>query len=208
MVVKTLYKSLWLIPFALTCMISDASSVELNGSVSVTQVSDTAAKAKVNAMNLARRQILFNVLSQYSNKDYLNDALQKSSDEDLMNLVVSTSVSNEQISSTGYSANVMMNLDNDAIKRWLNDNGVQNWVPLKQSDEKFTTFIVVQNGVADWAELKRIVRDDNIDIETQSIIGNQILAKMPLNYRSKFTINIRNAGWKYADNGGILQVWK
>ena len=185
-----------------------AFGIDLNGNVKVNQVSDTAAKAKVVAMNQARRQILFDVLSQYSAKDYLKEALQNSSDDELMNLIASTSVSNEQISSNAYSANVMMNLDNDAVKKWLNDNGVQNWVPSQHSGEKFTAFIVVQNGLVDWAELKRIARDDNVDIETQSMAGNQIVVKMPLNYRSKFTARIRGLGWKYTDNGGILQVWK
>ena len=84
----------------------------------------------------------------------------------------------------------------------------QDWIPSMNSDEKFTTFIVIPNGIADWAELKRITRAENVEIETQSISGNQIVAKLPLNYRTKFTAAVRSAGWKYADNGGVLQVWK
>lgn len=189
-------------------MMPSAFGVDLSGTVSVNQVSNTATDAKTNAMNRARRQILYDVLSQYSQREYLNDVLQKSSNDELMDLIISTSVSNEQISSNAYSANVTMNLDNEAVKKWLNNHGVQNWVPSAYSDEKFSVFVVVQNGIADWSELKRIARNDNIEIETQHIAGNQILAKMPLNYRSKFTANIRGAGWKYTDNNGILQIWK
>ena len=184
------------------------NAVELSGNVAVNQVSDTAANAKSKAMNLARRQILFDVLSQYTQKDYLNEVLQNAADDELLDLVASTSVANEHISSNAYSANVTMNLDNDAVKNWLNNQGIQNWIPSKYSDEKFTAFIVAQNGLADWAELKRVARDDKIDIETQNITGNQIVAKIPVNYRSKFTVNIRKIGWKYTDNGGILQIWK
>jgi hypothetical protein len=185
-----------------------AFCVELKGNINVKQTSDTAMMAKNKAMNHARRQILLDVLSQYATKEYLNDVLQKASDEELMDLIVSTSVSNEQISSDTYSANVMMILDNEAVKRWLNDKDIQNWIPSVNSGERFTAFIVVQNGMTDWAELKRIARDDKVAIETQSITGNQILVKIPLNYRSKFTASIRSAGWKYTDNGGVLQVWK
>ena len=95
------------------------------------------------------------------------------------------------------------------FKQWLNQNGIQNWVPTQQvSGEKFSAFIVLQNGLVDWAELKRIARSDGINIETQIIAGNQIFVKIPLNYRSKFTALVHEYGWKYTDNGGVLQVWR
>ena len=72
----------------------------------------------------------------------------------------------------------------------------------------FMVLIVVPNGLADWAELKRITREGKVEIETQTISGNQILAKLPLNYQSKFMAAIRENGWKYTNNGGVLQVWK
>ena len=187
---------------------SNSFGVGLIGEVSVNQTSDTAANAKTNAINSARRQILSNVLAQYSDKDSLIELIQNTSDEDLMNVVSSTSVSNEQMSSTGYSANITMNLDNDAVKKWLNSNNVQNWVPLMESGERFTVVMIVSNGIQDWAELKRIARDDNIEIETQNITGKQVVAKMPLSYRTKFTAAVRDAGWKYTDNDGVLQIWK
>ena len=187
---------------------SNSFGVGLIGEVSVNQTSDTAANAKTNAINSARRQILSNVLSQYSNKDSLIELIQNTSDEDLMNVISSTSVSNEQMSSTGYSANITMNLENDAVKKWLNSNNVQNWVPLMESGERFTVVMIVSNGIQDWAELKRIARDDNIEIETQNITGKQVVAKMPLSYRTKFTAAVRDAGWKYTDNDGVLQIWK
>lgn len=193
---------------SLFCVADMAFGFDLSATVPVNQVSDTAANAKIDATNLARRQILYNVLSQYAQKEELNGLIHNTSSDELMNLVSSVSVSNEQISSDTYSANITMVLDNDAAKKWLDENGVQNWVPLKNSGEKFTAFIVVPNGLADWAELKRIARDGNVELETQTMVGNQIVVKMPLTYRTKFTAAIRGAGWKYSDNGGVLQVWK
>ena len=101
-----------------------------------------------------------------------------------------------------------MNIDNDAVKQWLVSNNVQNWVPNNEYSEKFSLFIVVQNGISDWAEIKRLVRENGMNIETVSIQGNQIIAKMPMNHRTKFTAAIREYGWRYADNSGVLQIWK
>ena len=203
-----LLKKLCLFVFVALCVGQVAFGFELSATVPVNQTSETAAKAKINATNLARRQILYNVLSPYAQKEELNGLIHNSSSEELMNLISSSSVSNEQISSDSYSANITMTIDNEAAKKWLDSKGVQNWVPLSNSYEKFTAFIVVPNGIVDWAELKRITRGDNVEIETQVMTGNQIIAKMPLSYRSKFTAAVRGAGWRYTDNGGILQVWK
>lgn len=185
-----------------------AKAFALTGTADVVQSSDTAAKAKTEAINLARRQILLDVLSKYADKGSLSDLLSDASNEDLTNFIDSSSVSNEQISSTVYSAKITMNIDNVAVKKWLNENNVQNWIPLSESSEKFSIFIVVPNGISDWAELKRIARENNIEIETHAMVGYQIFAKMPVEQRNKFTIAVRESGWKYADNNGVLQIWK
>lgn len=181
---------------------------DLFGSVIVNQTSDTAAKAKIDAMNFARRQILSDVLSKYADSESLRNLLENTPDDALVDFIASSSVSNEQISSDSYTANIRMQIDSDAVKDWLISNEVQNWVPSGESIEKFSAFIVVPNGISDWAELKGIARNDNVEIETVAIVGNQILAKMPANYRTKFTLGLRNMGWRYADNSGVLQVWK
>lgn len=203
-----LSKNLCVLMFLLMGIVSDAFSAGLSGSVSVNQTSDTAADAKINALNLARRQILTSVLSQYANKDSLNELIQQTSNEDLMNLILSSSVSNEQMSANGYSAKITMNIDNDAVKKWLNSNEVQNWIPLTENSEMFPVAITIDNGLQDWMELKRVARADNIEIETQVLKGKQVFAKVPLSYRSKFTAAVRGAGWKYSDKDGVLQIWK
>lgn len=198
----------FLVVVSLLCVTGIACGFELRDTVPVNQTSDTAANAKTVATNLARRQILYNILSQYAQREELNNLIYNASDDDLMNLITSSSVANEQISSDTYSANITMVIDNYAARKWLDDAGIQNWIPLEESSEKFTVLMVVPNGLADWADLKRITRYGGVEIETQTMAGNQIIAKLPLNYRSKFMIDIRDAGWKYTNNGGILQVWK
>lgn len=181
---------------------------DLFGSVIVNQTSDTAAKAKIDAMNFARRQILSDVLSKYADSESLHNLLENTPDDALVDFIASSSVSNEQISSDSYTANIRMQIDSDAVKDWLISNEVQNWVPSGESVEKFSAFIVVPNGISDWAELKSIARNDNVEIETVAIVGNQVFVKLPMNYRTKFTLGLRNMGWRYADNSGVLQVWK
>ena len=205
---KICCKKLFVAVFALFCVATCAFGIELSATVPVNQTSDTAANAKINATNLARRQILYNVLSQYAQKEELNGLIYDTSSDELMNLISSTSVSNEQISSDTYSANITMVVDNMAAKKWLDRAGIQNWIPLEETSEKFMVLMVVPNGLADWAELKRITREGKVEIETQTISGNQILAKLPLNYQSKFMAAVREMGWKYTNNGGVLQVWK
>ncbi len=205
---KFLSHRLCLLVLALLLIAPGSYGAGLSGSIAVQQTSDTAANAKINAMNSARRQILTNVLSQYSDKEALDELIQQTSSDDLMNLILSSSVSNEQMSVNGYSAKITMNIDNDAAKKWLDSNNVQNWVPLMESDERFIVVMVISNGIQDWSELKRITRDDNIEIETKSVAGNQVVAKMPLSYRTKFTTAVKNAGWKYSDNEGVLHIWK
>ena len=192
------------------CFVVSAGSfaMDLVGAVTVNQTSKTAAKAKIEAMNAARRQILFDVLSNYSEPDQLQELIDQSEDEQLTNLIVSASVSSEHMSSASYSANISMNIDNDLAKKWLTENEVKNWVPSAEPTESFSLFIVVPNGLSDWGELKQVAKDNNTEINTITVFGDQIFAKMPLIYRSKFTAGIRQFGWKYADNSGVLQVWK
>ena len=126
----------------------------------------------------------------------------------MTDLISETSFDGAKISDSTYSANITMVVDNMAAKKWLDRAGIQNWIPLEETSEKFMVLMVVPNGLADWAELKRITREGKVEIETQTISGNQILAKLPLNYQSKFMAAVREMGWKYTNNGGVLQVWK
>lgn len=185
-----------------------AFAVNMSGTVYVTQTSETAAEAKTDAMNYARRQVLSKVLSYYTESGALYELLQNTPNAELIDLISSSSVANEKISADSYSANITMNVDNQAAKKWLVEHEIPNWIPNNETVEKFSMFIVVPNGLPDWAELKRIARESGADIETQNVSGNQIVAKMASNQRAKFTAAIRQMGWKYADNDGILKIWK
>ena len=106
--------------------ISVANATGLYGVANVNVTSDTANAAKNMAMTEARRQIITDVLGQYSDRGTLLPALQATDDAKLMGLIATTAIDGEQTSDTTYSANISMTLDLDAARQWLVENEIQN----------------------------------------------------------------------------------
>lgn len=188
------------------CVAAHAS--DLSGVVSVNVTSDTAAAAKDMAFDEARRQIITDVLGQYSIPDQLNDVVKNAKSADLMNLIAASSIDGEQQSDTTYSANISMTIDRDAARTWMTENNIQNWLTDGNAGDRFVVQIVMTDKLAGWMELRRIARDEGIDLSTKYINGNQITAEVPVASRSAFTIAIREAGWRYADQNGVLHIIK
>lgn len=180
----------------------------LVGSASVNVASDTASNAKNMAFNEARRQIIADVVSKYTDGESFKALLKKASDDELTNLVSSTSIDGERSSATTYSANIKMTLDVPAAKKWLNDNNVQNWLGTTASVDMFMMTATLSNGLADWIELNRAARLENVDINVTRISGTRVIAEIPVSGRQMFTIAVREAGWKYSDDNGMLRIWK
>lgn len=188
------------------CITAHAS--DLSGVASVNVTSDTAAAAKDMAFDEARRQIITDVLGQYSIPDQLNDVVKNAKSADLMNLIAASSIDGEQQSDTTYSANISMTIDRDAARAWMTENNIQNWLTDGNAGDRFVVQIVMTDKLAGWMELRRIARDEGIDLSTKYINGNQITAEVPVASRSAFTIAIREAGWRYADQNGVLHIIK
>lgn len=185
-----------------------AIAADLVGVASVNVTSDTAAAAKDMAFDEARRQIITDVLGQYSIPDQLNDVVKNAKSADLMNLIAASSIDGEQQSDTTYSANISMTIDRDAARAWMTENNIQNWLTDGNAGDRFVVQIVMTDKLAGWMELRRIARDEGIDLSTKYINGNQITAEVPVASRSAFTIAIREAGWRYADQNGVLHIIK
>ena len=188
------------------CVAAHAS--DLSGVASVNVTSDTAAAAKDMAFDEARRQIITDVLGQYSIPDQLNDVVKNAKSADLMNLIAASSIDGEQQSDTTYSANISMTIDRDAARTWMTENNIQNWLTDGNAGDRFVVQIVMTDKLAGWMELRRIARDEGIDLSTKYINGNQITAEVPVASRSAFTIAIRESGWRYADQNGVLHIIK
>lgn len=181
---------------------------ELRGMAAVNITSDTAANAKNMAFDEATRQIVVDALRQYVDVPALQAAVANAKASELSNLILSTSIDGEQTSDTTYSANITMVLDSDAIRDWLNQNNVQNWLPDKQNQDMSVVVVNLSNRLNDWTDVNRIANEKNISLNTKNITGNIIRMEIPQSVRGVFTIAVRESGWKYTDKNGELHIWK
>lgn len=187
---------------------SAASAADLRGNVSLNITSDTASAAKNIAMAEARRQIVSDVLGQYSDKDSLVTVLTSANDATLNTLIASTAIDDELVSNTTYSATISMVLDSEVARAWLAENGIQNWLPNDDTANRFVVWTEMSQPLAQWTELNDIARRENIDIAVKSINGNQLMIDLPVSSRGAFTIAVREGGWTYANMDGALRIWK
>lgn len=196
--------------FGLVCLflVGGGYAATLGGRASVNVTSDTATTAKNMAFDEARRQIVFDALRQYVDVNALRDLMKNSKSSDLANLVSASSIDGEQTSDTTYSANITMVLDDAAVRSWLTGAGVQHWVPDGVVRDVFIVSVNMSDAVKNWADLNRIARNENFDLGTKSMTGNTALLGLPTSVRGAFTIAIRESGWRYANQDGVLKIWK
>lgn len=184
-------------------------AVELTDTVSVNITSDTAANAKNMAFDEARRQIITDTLAQYSNIEQLKPAVASASNSVLTNMIASSSISGEKQSNTTYSADITMTVDREAAKLWLTENNIQNWLTDgNNSGDVFLVQVIMSDKIANWMNLKQIMRTENIKLDTKYINGNQVTVEIPNDKRGAFTIAVRENGWRYSNQDGILRIWK
>ncbi len=183
-------------------------AAQLRGQAMVNVTSDTAVTAKNMAFDEARRQIVTDVLRQYADVDALRDLLKNTKNSDLANLVSSSSIDDEKLSDTTYSANVTMVLDDGAVRNWLAENSVKHWLPDNSVRDVFIVSVNMSDAINNWADLNRIARAEKIDLGTKYMTGNTATLELPISARGAFTIAIRESGWRFANQDGILRIWK
>ncbi len=204
-------KNIGVLFMALYCsfMLTTANAVELNGAAYVNVTSTTAADAKKQAMNQARRQIIFDALSKYANTDALHTAIDSSDTETLMNLVASSGIGDERQSNTTYSANITMKLDQNAVIKWLNNNDIPNTLESNGTVGNFDVVIELTKPISQWHELRDAARAENIDLNTKSIQGrNEITVSIPFSSRRAFINMLSRNGWTYENRETGLYVLK
>lgn len=185
-----------------------AVCVDLQGSVPVNVTSDTAAAAKNMAFDQARRLIVSESLRQYADVDALTSLVVSAKNVDLMNLIASSSIDGEQFSDTTYSAKITMILDAEEARRWLDENGVQNWIPNGASVDTFVVMVNMSNGLKNWIELNQIARAEKINLDVRFLTRDSATLDLPKSVRGRFTIALSEAGWRYANADGNLKIWK
>lgn len=189
--------------------LSVANAAGLTDTVSVNITSDTAANAKNMAFDEARRQIITDTLSQYSNVEQLKPAVASATNTELTNMIASSSIAGEKQSNTTYSADITMTVDREAAKTWLTEKNVQNWLTdADNNKDVFLVQVIMSDKIAGWMNLQQLARADGIEIGTKYINGNQVTVEIPSAKRGSFTIAIRENGWRYSNQDGILRIWK
>lgn len=190
--------------------IASFAALDLTGIASVNVTSDTSATAKNMAFNEARRQIVEEVLSNYSNKTQLKELMKETKDSALTNLISSTSIDSERLSATTYSANIKMTVDAIAATAWLDENNVNNWMAADKNMavDKATIIISISNGLRDWIELNQSLLAEKIDMDVKRISGGQVTANIPVTQRASMIAAVRSLGWNYSDNSGYIRIWK
>lgn len=180
----------------------------LQGDATVNITSDTAVNAKNIAFDEARRQILSDSLQQYVDTDALKEILKTTKASDLATMVASSSIGDEMTSNTTYSAKISITFADSAVRNWLASNNIQHWLPDTMQQNLFPVVVELSDKVPQWIELSDIARAEKIKFQPQKISGNIINIVMPLESRGAFTIALRERGWKYADQDGVLRIWK
>ena len=190
-------------------LMNGANASELVGSAFVNVTSDTSATAKNMAFDEARRQIIVDVLSPYSDTAALRSAVAGEKSSVLTALISSSGISGEKLSDTTYSAKITMTVNKVSAKNWLNANNVQNWVSLEEgADDTFPMVVVLNNRVSDWGGIRHAAAVNGIDLKAEMIGDNQIMFNVATRQRGAITMALRDAGWKYKDRNGTLYIFK
>lgn len=181
----------------------------LTGTAHVNITSDTATTAKKMAFDEARRQIIVDVLSPYSDASALRSAVANEQNSVLTNLIESSGISGERLSDTTYSANIKMTVNRTAAQNWLAGNDIQNWLKTEDDDgDRFTIVATLRDKFADWGQIRRAATGAGVDLETESINGNQIVFRASTARRAALTSALRENGWRYRNRDGLLHIFK
>ncbi len=182
---------------------------DLAGNAYVNVTSDTSSAAKNMALDEARRQIIIDAVGPYADRAQLAAAVKNAKGAALTNLVASSGIDGERLSDTAYAANITMTLDAAAVRSWLAENNVQNWLTDDSAaGDRFIVVATLSDRVANWMDLNGIARAQRIDLNTKNITANQVTLELPASTRSAFTAALRGAGWRYSDADGVLRIWK
>ena len=185
-----------------------ANATELVGSAWVSMTSDTSQTAKTMAINDARRQILIEKLSPYTMSEQLVSAIKSAKSTELVNLISATSIDNEKISDTAYSAKITMTVDKNASRAWLTEKNIQNWLGDGSSYDVFVANVSLRNELADWADFNRVMRNEHVDAMTKYIAGKNVTVELPASSRASIAIALRSSGWHTSVTDNVMRIWK
>jgi hypothetical protein len=202
-------KNIFLVGGVFACCMFGARAADLTATAHVNVTSDTAATAKNMALDEARRQVIIDALSPYSDAGALRRAVGAEKASVLTTLVESSSIGGEKQSDTTYSANITMTLNRAAARNWMVAHDVQNWLgDGNDAGNESWVIVILENRLPDWSRVRKIATDAGIDLNTKTINGNQMSVRVPASKRAALTAALRDAGWRYQDRDGVLYIFK
>lgn len=202
-------RNVFLVCGLVVCCAHGVRAADLTATAHVNVTSDTAATAKNMALDEARRQVIIDALSPYSDAGALRRAVGAEKASVLTTLVESSSIGGEKQSDTTYSANITMTLNRAAARNWMVAHDVQNWLgDGNDSGNESWAVVTLEKRLSDWGRVRKIATDAGIDLNTKTINGPQMSVRIPASKRAALTIALRDAGWQYQDRDGVLYIFK
>ncbi len=185
-----------------------ANAIELAGATSVEVTSDTAAQAKNMALAQARRTIVNDAVLPFADKAQLTELIANTEDGTLTDFVVKTGIGGERFSDTTYFATVSMVLDTPAVKRWLTDNNVENWLDMDVDKNQVLVVVMLSSPLSNWIDFKQILRDRGITFDTVRMQDKQVVITIPYGDKEELESAMGGAGWHVRNLDGTLQIWQ
>jgi hypothetical protein len=170
----------------------------------------TASAAKKDATESAVRIGAIQILSRYSDRAVVENLIMGADESVLQNLVAATSIEGERQSKTAYSARFSITLDRQAVEKWYESNNVPNFLAAADESRDRSIISIDIGGLADLAELKRIVREDATDygFVLRSIFRNSATAYVLANKRRRLQNLLASNGWRVWSQDGIVRISK
>ena len=183
----------------------------MTAEISMDARANTAAAAKREANESAVRAAVMQVLARYSDRAAVENIVMGADEGALQNMVAATSISNEKTSKTAYGAKFSITLDRAAVEKWYADNNVMNFLTAADdSNERVVVSMEFSNGISDWTELNRIMREggDAYGLTMRTIFRTSATAYIPTNKKRKFQMLCSSNGWSVTSRDGVLKIAK
>jgi hypothetical protein len=150
-------------------------------------------------------------LGRYSDRAVAENLIMGADEAAIQNLVASTGISKEKTSKTAYAAKFSVTLDRGAVEKWYDDHSVPNFLSAAdESKDKSVISIDFANGLSDWTELNRAIREsgENYGLSIRTMLGNSATAYILTAKRRKFQHLAAMSGWRTSFADGALRISK
>jgi len=170
----------------------------------------TAASAKQSANNAAIRAAASEVLGRYADRGLVSEALDNTEDARLLNMVTSTSISNERASRTAYSARFTISFSRSAMEKWYGENNIADFLGAADDSGNRSLVVIEVKDLREWAALRQAMRSASTDfnLRINSIFRNSATAYVNARERYKFQTLARSNGWNASASDGVLRISK